>query len=482
VLTAGRLETFSTARHHLGFYKNVSCAATYSNPSSTTSVNKVIFRALRIVIARHPVLSVIPIQEDKSYPNVYFAQLPSVDLRACVEFVERKESVGDGERDEELDQVLQEQHNRDFKESVGSKPFWRLVVLYEASNLERFTVLWVFHHALADGTSALVFHQTLLSALQAVTFERSQTTDTSEPETTVVKAPDTPLLPPLEELHPLPISTLFVLKALLGLWFPNWFNPRPTKLWTGGPVSNDPTLLHAKLRSLVLSSSTTKRLLQLSRENRTTMTGTLQCIIASAVLSSLDPEKYDRVKVDGPISMRRFMKWDGGNIEDEFVSGMTEYTYVHTRPTATSPLPSSFSWDDARAVRAAIQKELDKKGQNSVVGLLRWVDDIQKYFTDQLGQERTNTFELSNIGVYRQKKGQRNGIGERGGDWAIGRCMFSQCPNVAGAAFASSVVTGGDGCAVVSFTWFEGIVEGGMMESVVRSVEKEVEGLVGSAA
>ncbi|KAF2678183.1 hypothetical protein K458DRAFT_349031 [Lentithecium fluviatile CBS 122367] len=467
----GRLETFSTARHHLGFYKNVACATTYSNPTSIIPPETAIFRALRIVIDRHPMLSVIPLQEDKSYPEVYFARLPSIDLHTCVEFLERKKSVANGERDEELDRVLQEQHNRDFKHDVGSKPFWRLVVLHEPSNPGTFTALWVFHHALADGTSALVFHQTLLSALQTIHPE------TSETDISIVKSQDTPLLPPLEELHPLPTSALFVLKALLGLWFPSYFAPRPQKLWTGGAVSTDPSLLHAKLRSLVLPSSTTKKLLELSRKNETTMTGTLQCIVASAVLANLDPEKYERVKVDGPISMRRFMKWDGGNIEDEFVSGMTEYSFVHTRAASSVPFSSRFSWDDARGVRAAIQKELDKKGHNSVVGLLRWVDDIHKYFTDQVGEERSNTFEMSNIGVYREKK--VDGGGE--GGWKIGRCVFSQCPNVAGAAFASNWVTGGDGCAVVAFTWLEGIVEGELMEKMIKSLEEEVEKLLSSA-
>lgn len=413
-------------------------------------------------------LSVIPVQEDKSYPEVYFARLPSIDLHTCVEFWGRKKSVANGERDEELDQVLEEQHNRDFKHDVGSKPFWRLVVLHEPSKPGTLTVVWVFHHALADGTSALVFHQTLVSALQAIPPE------TPETDISIVKPQDTPLLPPLDELHPLPISALFILKTLLGLWFPSYFAARPQKLWTGGPVSDDPSLLQTKLLSLVLLASTTKKLLELSRANKTTMTGTLQCIVASAVLANLDPEKYERVKGDGPISMRRFMKWDGGNIEDEFVSGITAYTYVHTRRASSAPVSSSFSWNDARGVCTAINKELDKKGHDSVVGLLRWVNDIHKYFTDQVGKERSNTFEMSNIGVYREKKGGDDG--ESG--WKIGRCVFSQCPNVTGAAFATNWVTGGDGCAVVTFTWHEGIVEGDVMEKVIKSVEEEVEKLL----
>jgi hypothetical protein len=411
-------------------------------------------------------LSAIPLEEDKSHPDVYFARLHSIDLRTCVAFIERTMHVGDDERDQELDRILQEQHARDFKDDVGTKPFWRLIILHDPSNLKNFTAVWVFHHALADGSSALVFHQTLLSAL------RDSSSETTEAVLTIVKSSDKQLLPPLEELHPLPISVSFIIKALLGLWFPSYFKPRPAKLWTGGPVSNDPNHLHPKLRSLVLSSSTTKSLLDLSRANNTTMTGTLECIIASAILANLDPDEFDKVKVDGPISMRRFMKWDSESLENEFVNGVTEYRYVHSRKSGSAAGASSFSWEDARGVRAAIQKELDKKGRDSGVGLLKYVSDMQGFFTGHLGKERGNSFEMSNIGAWREKKG------ESSEGWEIGRCTFSQSPNVAGAAFATSVVTGGDGCAVVVFTWYEGIVEEGLMEKVAESVEAEVEELV----
>lgn len=411
-------------------------------------------------------LSAIPLNEDKSYPEVYFARLPSIGLRNCVEFMKRESFAGDGERDPELDQVLQEQHNRNFKDAVGTKPFWRLIVLSHGSDPTRFTATWAFHHSLTDGTSALVFHRAFLSALETAS------SSSSEPPDSIVESPNKSLLPPLEELHPLPTSALFVIKALLGSIFPKYFNPRPAKLWTGGRISSDSAFLNSKVRSLVLSSTTVKRLLELSRKNKTTITGTLQCIIASATLSNLDTEKYERVKVDGPISLRQLMKWDGGNLDDEFVNGMTEYGYVHKRATTQSS--SSFSWNEARSVRAAIQEELGKKGSNSVVGLLRYVSDIQKYFLEQVGNERTDTFEMSNIGLLKVKSEE----GQENAGWKIGRCTFSQSPNVAGAAFAASTVTGGDGCAVIIFSWYEGIVEGEMMGRVIRDVEKEIEGVL----
>lgn len=450
-----------------------------------------IFRALRHLIATHAILSAIPLREEKSYPDVYFARLPSIDLRTCVEFISRKDEEekevsegGEGERDEELDALLTEQHNRDFKQDEGTKPFWRLVILHSPEkNAGDFTASWVFHHALADGTSALVFHRHFLSALQQVAGSTSSSETTDADVNPIVPSPNTPLLPPLEALHPLPISALFLAKALLGSLFPSWFAPRAAKLWTGAPISNSASQTRACFQSVVLSAATTKALREASRCERTTVTAALQCIVASSLLCTLDAQQYESVKVDGPISLRRFLRWEGeGGLEEQFVNAMGQYGYVHSRSIPTPPSSalagSTFSWASARAVRAAISRELDKNGRDSVVGLLRHVPDMHKFFLGKVGRERESSFELSNLGVYKADSGE----GEREGEgWKIRRMVFSQCPNVAGAAFATSVVTGGDGCAVLGFSWCEGVVEGEVVERVMRRVEREVEGVLAAA-
>ncbi|KAF2634812.1 hypothetical protein P280DRAFT_212505 [Massarina eburnea CBS 473.64] len=468
----GRAETFSTTRHHLGFFRNVSFAATYTytDTSLSTPLKPLVYQSLRTVIARHSILSAVPVNEDKSHPDVYFARLPCIDLKTCVLFVEREKGFkGDG-RDEELELTLQEQHNRNFKDELGTKPFWRLIVLHAPGDSSTFTAVWVFHHALADGSSALVFHGAFLAALKVASATQSATDAVDY----VVESSQTTLIPALDDLHPLPISTLFLIKALLGSILPSWFNPRPAKLWTGAPVTSEPLAAKCKVRSLVLSPSTTKRVLELGRKNRTTMQGTLQSLLASATLANLDEQEYSRVRISGPISLRRFMRWDGGSLDDEFVNGVSEYTLVHGREAENE----SISWDTARTVRAAIQTELDKKGSNSVIGLLRYVSDMHKFFTEQVGKERGNSLELSNVGGWKASRGA-GGTGE-GWRWKVGRCAFSQSPNVTGAALAVSVVTGGDGCAVLVFTWHDGIVEDMFVERVVGTVERAVETIEGA--
>ncbi|KAF9737528.1 hypothetical protein PMIN03_004708 [Paraphaeosphaeria minitans] len=464
----GRYEVFSTARHHLGYFKNVACAATYT----ATSVLKhgvlegIVLRALHRVIARHPILSAITLNEDKQHPEVYFAHLPSIDLKRCVEFIERQSELVPGDKDEELELVLQNQHRINFREDIGSKPFWRLVILHHPGDHSTFTAVWFFHHALGDGGCGPIFHRSLLSAL-----DTSCSVDAVDP---VVVIPATPILPKFEDLHQHPISWAFFLRAILGSVLPSVFAPRAPKLWTGPSATAPTPLPGTKVQLLPLSEATTKYLLKLSRENRTTMQATLECCIATALFSVLPAETYDTVKASGPISLRSLVRHEGQPVgDDEFLLALAEYTHMHDR--ASHPLSSDkFPWEEARAVRSTIQTEIAKKGADNVVSLLRYVSDMHSYFTEKIGQERSVSFELSNLGLVKVDAGAARG-------WKLGRCVFSQSPQITGPPIVCSAVTGGDGCCVLTFGWLEGVVEDEMARAVVEGVERQIQGLVGGS-
>jgi hypothetical protein len=49
----------------------------------------------------------------------------------------------------------------------------------------------------------------------------------------------------------------------------------------------------------------------------------------------------------------------------------------------------------------AITKEITKNGKNSVVGLLRWVGNQTASLSGKVGQDREETFEITNIGVWK---------------------------------------------------------------------------------
>ncbi|CAN9295326.1 unnamed protein product [Alternaria alternata] len=464
----GRLETYSTARHHLGFYKSVGFTAEYvTSEIPQLSLEDRVYFALRHVIAEHPILSAIAVNEDQSYPNVYFAHLPEIDLRTCVEICERKKPFpNDGETDEELDEMLAQQHSRGFKEGLRSKPYWRLLVFKSPTDVTRFTATWMWHHALADGASAFLFHESFLGGLNS-----PETESNVEP---IVKSSTMALPPPLEELHPMTVSWPYFIQAILGALLPSAFAKRPPKLWTGNPVQQDAEPLpQPRYHTLVLSKPTTDKLVQLSRAEKTSMTATLQCLIAASLFAHLPAQDYEKLKIEGPIAMKRFLDVE----EKQMTLAMTQYGYHHERLAsqnlqglAKSSVLDQFSWDIARAVKSAISAEVAKAGTDNSIALLKYVSSMPQFFLDKLGKPRYPSAELSNVGVWKNK--------QKPGNWAIGRMVFSQSPNVITSPLAVSVVTGGDGNATLNYCWIQDAVEDEFIWKVIEGVKGAIEGLV----
>jgi hypothetical protein len=123
---------------------------------------------LRTLINSHSILDAITHDEDKNSPQ--FVHLDSIDLKTCTNFIERKKpfvSTKAGEVDQELDALLESQHGLNWNRNVGTRPFWRWIVLYSPGTNHELTITWIFHHSLADGILALVFHHDFLAALNS---------------------------------------------------------------------------------------------------------------------------------------------------------------------------------------------------------------------------------------------------------------------------------------------------------------------------
>ncbi|KAH7063769.1 alcohol acetyltransferase [Paraphoma chrysanthemicola] len=466
----GRWETFSTARNHLGYYNNVGLIASYTSSSqSPVSLKAEIYAALKVVIDKHPFLSTIPLNEDKSCPNVYFARLRSIDLQSCVEFRRRNiPAPQDGEADQDLDELVSGQHNRAFNNDAGTKPFWRLAVLTSPHDPATFTAAFIFHHALADGSSALLFHDTFLAALNTLGRNPS-----SHP---VVPSPSTPIPPPFEELHPMTVSWSYFLKAIVTALLPSVFAARPAKIWTGNDIpATAPSPPIFKFRTVALPADTTKHFALLCSQNGTSVTAALQCILAASLFANVPASEFERLKITGAMSMRRFLH---GLAEDQITNAIMPYEFMHERSIHESEKHIGgtlqyFSWSQAHAVKAAISTEFSKAGHDNSISLLKYVSDMHGLFTAMLGKPRTCSADISSIGVYKPKD-------DGAGKWKIGRMVFSQCATWTGAPLGLSIITGGDGNASLNFVWCEGGMEDELVVRVVEGVRNAVVELVRS--
>jgi len=444
----GRLETYSTARHHLGFYNNVGLTATYTTSSdSIRPIQDLVFAALHHVVAEHPNLSAIPVNEDKSYPDVYFARLPDFDLRRCVDFHTRSYSIprADGV-DTEVDKVLRQQHCLNFKSHIPG-PYWRLIVTAFPDDRQTFTASWVFHHALADGASAMIFHETFLEGLNK---------DMRHPMKDVerlVRPPSLPLTPALEDLHPMTTSWPFFLSAVAGSVMPGYFRRTP---WTGAPIAQSPP--QSTIRSVILSADTTRTFAAWCREQQTSVTAALTTLLALAIFQ-VTPPSANEIAIGMPISLRPFLAL----ARNQMANAITNHTASFRRSDVLNENEDEDIPQITRRVKAELTCEVKKKGADNPIALLKYVSNMHTFFTEKLGTERETTAEVSNLGVYRPRvRGleenivvpeQEHQVGDGAQSWKIGRMLFSQSYNHTGPMVSLSAVTGGDKCLAMSFTW-----------------------------
>jgi len=378
-------------------------------------------------------------------------RLPTVDLDQVVSFHQRQTvsgtNYGEPVPDHDLQVLIEEQHNTGFS---ASNAYWRLCILSDSENEREFTAVYVYHHALGDGGSGKAFHQGFLRALN--TAEERETKR-------LIESPKIPLLPNIEALHPMPLSFLFLAKKII---HEKIYSRRDPALWTAGRIQ-EPTKTCVRL--LPFSSSVVGSLRDRCRQERTTITAVLQTVIARSLFAHIPPT-YSSLSCTGAISCRR---WLPDIITDDVIGVyVQDFEETYSRSSATS---DTFPWEEARRSRQTIEATLNRKGKDAGPNLLRYVNDYQQELClSKLGQDRDKTFEVSNIGVVRSESGPEKP--------AIKGMVFSQCASVIGNALGFSVITGGDGCCVISVTWQEGVVEESLAEAVIVSVRDELRLLV----
>jgi Alcohol acetyltransferase len=472
---SGRIERYMAAKHSSGVYNNVGVSAFYttSSPLDVQHLQSFVYRAVKDVVADHPALGASIADDDK--PRPYYVQLPTIDLSKAVTFISSNTITdpSDPEGAKALDLLLEEQHNNNFENRAPQDALWRLFIVHEpaeSSRFSRFVACFVYHHAICDGTSGLAFHRHLRRKLS-----QSPANNADQKADVIVTTSSKTFLPALEELHPLPLSTRFLLKAICKEYIAG--NKPKRRIWTAAPTTSDPSKRTSRYRSVQFSQETTSQLLAACRKQFTSLTAAVQTIFAASLFAHLPSGHFSALYCDGALSFRRWLPVDLVD-KDSIGTWVSRYAFEHRfvprDNSSQSDAIKLFSWEEARKVKATIQKEIDNQGKDSVVGLLKYAGDLNKFSTKNIGKPRTESFEFSNIGTFGHDKHED---GEES-SWKVGRVVFSQSADVTGAAIEVSVVTGYDGSLNVGFSWLDGIVEGSMMEGVIGTFKRTVEEVV----
>ncbi|KAF5004524.1 hypothetical protein FDECE_8979 [Fusarium decemcellulare] len=427
----GPAEQYSTARSHLGIYTNVCVTATCVNRRGG-SLKAAMFRSLASVIARHPILSAVPI-DTATTPS--FVRLPTIHLDRVVTFVEKPGYTPGQSRDPTLDEFLEKQHNLPFQQDNSLVPFWRINVLTNPEDTSWFTLCLCFHHSLLDTQSAVIIHEDLECALLS-----SQT----GPVPNTVEASQQDLLPPLESMITLPTTPDFVSRQQnIG---------EPPEYWWSGKQQTLP--VRTRFSSVWIAETCIRNWKERCREQGITLTSGLMSVIAVAFFRLL-PQEYTTMQGDCAVSLRRFLPAD----IDQRSAGcyVGSFSEVYNRDTLSL-------WKDAKRTKNTIDEALRERGTDMPVAYLKHVPNLIQWLAGKMGKKRWAAWELSNVG----------GVGKppdsKLEDGPIQSVMFSQSASACSGAVKVSAASGRDGRLGLGFTWQDGIVDDELVHDLIKNV------------
>lgn len=454
-------EKFSTVQHFHGYYRCVAVTAKYTTKMHSCGLAPLIESALTKVVLEHPMLCAGIIDENTEKPA--FVRLDTIDLSKCVEY---RDVIAFtlAEYNEVLENILERQHSLQWPD-MPRRPGWKIIVLQStalSSNKTSFDIVFAYHHALADGVSGLIFHHSLLDALESNTAVENQDR--------FIKIPRRITLPsPLENQLNFTVSLPFLLREFLKGSIPVWMKCLgKTLAWTGAPSSLK-QIQNYRSRSKILTIGAYQLALVLAscRKQKATLTGLLYGIIVVSLTSHVPRAK--RFEAGVPYSLRQLL--DDGSSDEMGEMGCFAWgcsirysaeTISKIRSRNTDAQLTNDIWEIARSFSTSIATELGQLPKDNFIGLLPRVKNLHKAFKSKIGRPRSQTFEVSNIGVF------KNGSGDAG--WKIEKMIFSQSGMATGPAISFNVVSVVGGPLTICATWLDGAIRETLVNLVCEDI------------
>lgn len=464
MLTTHGREKFSTVRHNLGLYRCVQNIAKYSLDRSPDDLPTTLETAVAKVILRHPPLCCGIINEDKEDPA--FVRLESINVLKCIDYRILDSSTSE-EYEQSLIKIIEHQHCQLWPD-IHCQPPWKLIVVQSKalpSNGTVFDAIFVWHHAIADGLSGMVFHRSIQESLND---PASLTMD----DHTIRIPHSISLFPPQEDMIKFKISWWFFLAAVWHTMRPKWLLPDSSPPWAGAEVSPGAENYEPHVKLISVSSENVTSILAACRERKTTLTGLLQALIASSLAYRVpNATSFTSSTPSSPRNLTGISPTS--DIAVQVCSHSFEYTPDVVSAIRASNSPAQVTdqvWKIARNFRASLAAEIVRLPKDNVAGLLPYAGSIHNMFLSKLGKPRDDTFQVSNIGTF------KNEVGE--GQWKIERMFFTQC-GLAGSAFSFNAASVVGGPSSISVTWSGGDIEDELMGSIVADVQYALKCIAG---
>jgi NRPS condensation-like uncharacterized protein len=285
--------------------------------------------------------------------------------------------------------VIERQHEQQWLEitesellqkfSGESDPLCRITLLQTFEQSGQNELIVTFHHAIADGISALHFVHELLSYYQQLV-----------EESPISPIDSLPLLPPLEQLIKKCLSEMNAADFTQAT--PNQTSPSPTLIieQTAPVVDRQTRLIPHKL-----NQSLTLQLKSRCRDEQTTVHGALCAAMIMACVQQLSPQEPVFVSCSSNVNLRASCFPPVASEQlGCFVSSIT--TTHHAKPDANF-------WELARECRSNIHQLVHHKVPHYQVSNAELLNKYQSSFLAQLAEHnmgRNTTTHVSNLGQW----------------------------------------------------------------------------------
>jgi hypothetical protein len=430
-------------------------------------------------------LSTVILNADTESPE--FASPRNLDLDKHLEILD----AGDVENlveEEYLEKLLARISDGKF-ETLDTTPPWKVVLTAipcdESTGAARLLVLSTNYHSHGDGRSGLAFHNSFHQGLEEYISQGHEKRDVID---AIVKAPTTPLLPPIEEGGRMTLSWSYLLSPLLGTYLPksvvSFLGLRDSRLspetdiWRGGNTRFDPENHFTGLVLITIDCGIKEKLLQQCRANKPTFTGLLQHLITRALIAPDGGDvDTDTFLAGVAIDMRHL--FPGVYSAASMMNCVTGYSELLPSPSSPaedwSTNPSSKFWNACRKTSASLKLAASTL-HNQPTGLLQYLKAFRPWTTSLVGKERDMSYEISNLGASKPNE-SRSGI-------EMEKLLFSQPAKASGSLLDFNAVSVEGGPLVLTVTWQRGVLGVGDREEdgFVGKVCGKLEGLLGEFA
>ncbi|KAK4903183.1 Alcohol acetyltransferase [Elasticomyces elasticus] len=476
VRPAGLNERRCISRDVLGVYGTLVMCARY-HQDGDIPLRDQINKALKSCIVEHPVLRTVILDVESEAPKL--AQQSALNLDDHVRYLELNDTRGDGTHT--LQALLEHAHNEPL-EPWHLRSAWRLYVvpIPSVASMEttQFHLAFTYSHALADGFSGMLFHKTLLRALNSPGDDAFN----NEPGFECLDGMKS-LLPPLEHADVLPISWSFLLRPLMGELLPGLLvralglsSEKSSDLWTGAEkrptLSPPPQLLHTAVCCRLITNVILERALAACRSHEARLTGLLAVIVARALAAALPNRGIVKgeYRATLPIDLRRHIP-DAQN-------GMANYaSATHGMVTVLQEqrqIMIDSDWSMAQELTNALAKASSTLADQPVA-LLKYLSNFRDWTLRQVSKPAEGSFEVSNAGAF------DNAVTPSGAGWTLQDMRFSQSANALGDPFNVNVASTKGGPLAVVLTWWPGMLgvddEEKLMDEVCDGLEEQLANL-----